>query len=72
MRLKNPSPEVKSSVAAAVKWFDAYKIAGYRFDRNKNTSALVADNTSMTWARFYDLEKTLRFSAIATIRLKQN
>jgi PelA/Pel-15E family pectate lyase len=57
MRLKNPSPEVKSSVAAAVKWFDSYKIAGYRFDRNKNTSALVADNTSMTWARFYDLEK---------------
>jgi PelA/Pel-15E family pectate lyase len=57
MRLKNPSPEVKSAVAAAVKWFYTYKIAGYRFDRNKNISALVADNTSMAWARFYDIEK---------------
>ncbi|MDQ0636955.1 PelA/Pel-15E family pectate lyase [Pedobacter sp. W3I1] len=57
MRLKNPSPEVKNAIAAAVKWFDTYKIAGYRFDRNKNISALVADNTSMTWARFYDMDK---------------
>lgn len=57
MRLKNPSQEVKSAVTTAVKWFDTYKIAGYRFDRNKNTSALVADNTSMAWARFYDIEK---------------
>jgi len=57
MRVKNPSAEVKTAVAAAVKWFDTYKIAGYRFDRNKNVSALVADKESMTWARFYDLEK---------------
>lgn len=63
MRLKNPSPEVKSAVAAAVKWFDAYKISGYRFDRpsdpktNIKTAALVADHTANTWARFYDIEK---------------
>ncbi|WP_316844766.1 pectate lyase [Pedobacter psychrodurus] len=57
MRIKNPSAEIKTAVAAAVKWFDTYKIAGYRFDRNKNVSALVADQASMTWARFYDLEK---------------
>jgi len=57
MRLKRPSAAVKSSIAAAVKWFDTYKIAGYRFERSKSGSALVADKTSTTWARFYDLEK---------------
>ena len=63
MRIKNPSAEIKTAIAAAVKWFDTYKIAGYRYDRpndpktNIKTAALVADNTSMAWARFYDLEK---------------
>jgi len=56
--IKKPSPEVKNAIAAAVKWFDTYKIAGYRFDREKGkVAALVADNTSMAWARFYDIEK---------------
>ncbi len=58
MGLRNPSLEVKKSVAAAVKWFDTYKIKGYRFDREKGkTAALVPDETSMAWARFYDLNK---------------
>lgn len=65
MKLKNPSPEVKKSITAAVKWFDDYKITGYRFDRPNDpttklkTAALVADNSSMAWARFYDLEKNV-------------
>ncbi|MFW0714876.1 pectate lyase [Pedobacter sp. N23S346] len=58
MGIKNPSPAVKTAVTAAVKWFDTYKIQGYRFDREKGkTAALVADPTSMAWARFYDLDK---------------
>lgn len=60
MGLKNPSAEVKKSISGAVKWFDTYKIAGYRFDREKGkTAALIADNTSMAWARFYDLDKNV-------------
>jgi len=60
MGIKNPSAEVKKSVAAAVKWFDTYKISGFRFVREKGkTASLIADNTSMAWARFYDLEKNV-------------
>ncbi len=63
MRMKNPSQAEKNAIAAAVKWFDTYKIAGYRFDRpsdpktNIKTAALIADDTANTWARFYDLDK---------------
>jgi len=60
MNVKNPSAEIKSSIDAALKWFDTYKISGYRFDREKGkTAALVADNSSMAWARFYDLDKNV-------------
>lgn len=63
MRIKTPSAAEKNAITAAVKWFDTYKIVGYRFDRLKNpetnvkTSALVADPTAIAWARFYDLDK---------------
>ncbi|TCD12952.1 pectate lyase [Pedobacter frigidisoli] len=58
MKIKNPSPEIKTSISSALKWFDANKIAGYRFDREKGkTAALVADETNMSWARFYDIDK---------------
>ncbi|MEH3113671.1 pectate lyase [Pedobacter terrae] len=63
MRIKNPSVAEKNAITSAVKWFDSYKIIGYRFDRPKNpkinitTAALVADPTAIAWARFYDLDK---------------
>ncbi|QPH38244.1 pectate lyase [Pedobacter endophyticus] len=58
MGIKNPSDAVRNSIAGAMKWFNTHKIAGYRFDREKGkTAALIADDTSMAWARFYDLEK---------------
>lgn len=60
MGIKKPSAEVKNAISAALKWFDTYKIAGYRFDREKGkVAALVPDNTSMTWARFYDIDKNV-------------
>jgi len=59
MRLKNPSTEIKNSINGAVKWFTEYKINGYRFDRQKTVSGLVADNAAVVWARFYDLEKNI-------------
>jgi len=59
MRFKNPSDEIKNSITGAVKWFTEYKITGYRFDREKTGSGLIADNTSVVWARFYDLEKNI-------------
>lgn len=65
MRIKNPSAAEQNAIVAAVKWFDTYKIVGYRFDRpsdpktHTKTAALVADDTATTWARFYDLEKNI-------------
>ena len=59
MRFKNPSAEIKSSIAGAVNWFAEYKINGYRFDREKTGSGLIADNAAVVWARFYDLEKNI-------------
>ncbi|RNL49743.1 pectate lyase [Pedobacter jejuensis] len=59
MRFKNPSADIRSSVAGAIKWFSDYKIVGYRFDREKTGSGLIADSKSVVWARFYDLEKNI-------------
>jgi len=59
MRFNKPSAEIKNAITAAVKWFADYKITGYRFDREKTSSGLVADNTAISWARFYDLNKNI-------------
>ena len=63
MRIKNPSVAEKNAITAAVKWFDTYKIVGFRFDRPKNpkanvkAAALIEDSTAIAWARFYDLDQ---------------
>lgn len=63
MRIKKPSVSEKNAIAAAVKWFDTYKIVGFRFDRPKNpkanvkAAALIQDSTAIAWARFYDLDQ---------------
>lgn len=58
MKLKNPSPEVKSAITNAVSWFDQVKIVGYKFEKpaGGNDRSLIADPTSIIWARFYDLQ----------------
>lgn len=58
MKLKNPSPEVKSSINNAVNWFDKVKIVGFKFEKpaGGNDRTLIADTTSTIWARFYDLQ----------------
>ncbi|MCZ4243327.1 pectate lyase [Pedobacter punctiformis] len=63
MRIKTPSSEIKTAIEAAVKWFDANKITGYRFDDVKDSSKpngedrlLIADASSVIWARFYSLD----------------
>lgn len=62
MRVKNPSPEIKSAVNASVKWFQANKITGFKFasvtdpnQPNGKDRALIADPASTVWARFYSL-----------------
>lgn len=56
MRLKNPSQDVKSAIDGAISWFEKTKINGYRFDQlaSGKDKGLIADPTSVIWARFYD------------------
>ncbi len=56
MKLKNPSPAIKTAVSSAVAWFVSAKITGYKFEKMANgDKGLVADENSVIWARFYDL-----------------
>nr|WP_199075494.1 pectate lyase [Pedobacter sp. ASV19] len=68
MRIKNPSPEVRKAVQAAVAWFESSKIEGYNFVFIKDESqpegkdrVLVKDPASVIWARFYDIETNTPF-----------
>ncbi len=58
MRLKNPSPQVKSAISNAVEWFEKTKIVGYRFDKLPDVKdrGLIKDENSIIWARFYDFD----------------
>ncbi|WP_443944927.1 pectate lyase [Pedobacter sp. AW1-32] len=62
MRFSNPSPEIKTAVTAAYNWFNTNKIVGFRFERTtdpitkKKDAALIKDDNSLVWARFYDID----------------
>lgn len=63
MKQENPSPEIKNSIIAAVEWFEKSKIVGYKCEfidapnlpKGKDR-VLMADATSVIWARFYDID----------------
>ena len=59
---KNPSPEIKKAIEAAMVWFDQVKIKGYKFvhiddpKQPKGKDAVVqADPNSTIWARYYEI-----------------
>lgn len=62
MSLPNPDERIKQAVHGAMKWFDTYKITGYRLVRggygskDRNTSLVADSNAHPLWARFYDLD----------------
>jgi PelA/Pel-15E family pectate lyase len=63
MRVDHPSAAIKQALAAAVKWFEAAKITGYKTQRIRDTTQpkgqdviVVPDAGAIMWARFYDLE----------------
>jgi len=62
MRIKNPSTQVKAAVDAAVEWFKLVAIKGIKFVDMPDVSqpkgkdrVVVADATSIIWARFYEI-----------------
>ncbi|MGI4805300.1 MAG: pectate lyase [Janthinobacterium lividum] len=61
MRQKNPSPEIKKAIEAAVNWLNQVKIMGYKFIRGENVGPngkdgiIVADPNATIWARYYEI-----------------
>jgi len=63
MELPNPDERVKKAVHAAMRWFDKYKLTGYKEIRKGYKGSpdqdryIVKDaNAEPMWARYYDLE----------------
>ncbi|MBQ2180438.1 MAG: pectate lyase, partial [Prevotella sp.] len=63
MELPNPDERVKRAVHAAMRWFDKYKLTGYKIVRtghpgsaDRNTKLVKDPDGTPIWARFYDLE----------------
>ncbi|MBL7817763.1 MAG: pectate lyase [Saprospiraceae bacterium] len=63
MSLNNPTPSVKRAIQAGVQFLDSIKIVGYNVKDIEDATqpkgkdrVLVKDETSVIWARFYDLD----------------
>lgn len=70
MRIEQPSADIIASVNAAVEWFEKVKIVGYKYvdiaapqEKSGKDRVLVADSSSVVWARFYDMETNEPFFA---------
>lgn len=56
------TPKIQRAIEGAIQWFKQNDIQGSRFDRvkneitGKNERKLIADSTSVIWARFYHLD----------------
>lgn len=68
MRMKNPTPQIITSIKSAMEWFDKVKVAGYNYIEIKNDKLpkgkdklLVKDESATVWARFYDINSNKPF-----------
>ncbi len=62
MRIKNPSPEIKQAIVAAVDWFNLVKIVGYKYvdidapnEPKGKDRVILPEPGSTIWARFYEI-----------------
>jgi PelA/Pel-15E family pectate lyase len=62
MRVKDPLPDVRQSVVAAVNWLDLVKIEGYKYidiaapnEPNGKDRVISPEPGSTIWARFYEI-----------------
>lgn len=68
MRMNNPSPAIIAAVNGAALWFDKVKIVGVKVidveapnEPSGKDRLVVADNNSVIWARFYDIDTNQPF-----------
>ena len=62
MRIEHPTEQVKTSINAAIQWFNTVKIAGYKYVDIDAPSlpkgrdrVILPDSNSVVWARFYEI-----------------
>ena len=54
---QSPSDEVRNAIESAMKWFEANKVTGLRWERKNGDSVVIKDlNAPAIWARFYKIE----------------
>lgn len=54
---KVQTPEIRDAVESAVRWFEANRISGFRWERVNGSNTLIADKTAgPIWARFYEID----------------
>ncbi len=54
---EKPTPEIVAAVESAVRWFEATKVTGIRWERKNGENAVVKEkNAPPIWARFYHIE----------------
>lgn len=54
---EKPTPEIVDAIESAIKWFEANKLTGIRWERIKGENTVVKDKSAEPiWARFYEIE----------------
>ncbi len=54
---EKPTPEITNAIEAAVKWFEANKLEGIRWERKGGNAMVIKDRYAPPiWARYYEFE----------------
>jgi PelA/Pel-15E family pectate lyase len=54
---EKPTPEIREAIESAVRWFEANKVTGIRWERKNGENVVVKDKSAPPlWARFYQIE----------------
>lgn len=54
---EKPTPEITAAVESALRWFEANKLSGIRWERKNGENVVVKDKSAPPiWARFYQIE----------------
>ena len=54
---EKPTPEITEAIESAVRWFEANRISGIRWERKNGENVVIKDkNAPPIWARFYQIE----------------
>ena len=54
---EKPTPEIRESIESAIRWFEANKVTGIRWERKNGENVVINDKSAPPiWARFYQIE----------------